>query len=229
MENFKELSIYGDEAALEEFASGIESFFPIDWIKSHDDYLEDFIAAEYIGRNAPHARLTIHCNEDDKKNGHLCVGNILSLDDDKDKLTISEYNGVIDQFYNDIVKPYADCHNAIRVDGPTSGVFDPLCYITTEALEKLRSFYYCANKTTGSSHPCDEKRWFDFVIQTVEDGRTLDYNTFCRFLTDGDFWRERGLESTQSTWSDENAEELAMEYDNYVRFLQYYLNSKTCD
>lgn len=227
MDIHKELIISGDEAAFEAFASGIEAYFPTDWVKPQNDRLKEYIVAEYIGSNVPHAKVAIHYNEEERKSGHLKVGNIVPQD--KDQLTICEYNAVLDQFYADIVKPYADSHPAIQVEGPTSGVFDPLDYITADALDKLRSFCYMANKTTGSSHPCDENRWFDFIYQTVDDGRTIDPNLLRRFLADEEYWGETGYVSGHSSWSEEKAGELALEYDNYVRFLQHRINGNRCD
>lgn len=50
-------------------------------------------------------------------------------------------------------------------------------------------------RTTGSSHPCDEERWFDFICQTVDDGRVFDYDTLSKFLQDEEYWgkKEKGF------------------------------------
>ncbi len=66
-------------------------------------------------------------------------------------------------------------------------MFDPLDYISKEALIKLEQFCFLANKSTGSLHFCDEERWFDFICQTVDDNQILDYDTLYRFLTDEDY------------------------------------------
>lgn len=103
-------------------------------------------------------------------------------------------------------------------------------YISESALNKLTLFCNAANKSTGSSHPCDEERWFDFICQTVDDGRVFDYDTLSKFLQDEEYWgkKEKGFLGVigQFAWSVENAQELASEYDNYVRILQYYKKTR---
>ena len=96
-------------------------------------------------------------------------------------------------------------------------------------MKRLEAFCNSANKTTGSSHPSDEKRWFDFICQTVEDSQTFDYDTLLRFLMDEEYWGKRSLDNVESmgrfAWDEQHASELALEYDNYVRILQYYNNN----
>ena len=62
------------------------------------------------------------------------------------------------------------------------------------------------------------------------DGRVFDYDTLLKFLQDEEYWgkKEKGFLGVigQFAWSEENAEELASEYDNYVRILQYYKKTR---
>ena len=127
-------------------------------------------------------------------------------------------------FYEDIVKKYIEKNKDIKVIGPTSDKFEPLEYISQEALDKLSDFCDLANKSTGSANPDDEKRWFDFICQTIDDKKVFDYDTLYRFLIDEEFWGTKDVLGPMGhfAWSEEMAEELAMEYDNYVRILQYY-------
>ena len=37
------------------------------------------------------------------------------------------------------------------------------------AYEKLKMFSEKANKSTGTTHPCDKERWLDFVLMCSED------------------------------------------------------------
>lgn len=161
-------------------------------------------------------------------NEYVKVCNIVPLQ--KNQLTIEEYNQLLDLFYNDIAKVYGQTHDDIKVVGPSTGCFNPLDYISESALNKLTLFCNTANKSTGSSHPCDEERWFDFICQTVDDGRVFDYDTLSKFLQDEEYWgkKEKGFLGVigQFAWSDENAQELASEYDNYVRILQYYKKTR---
>ena len=133
-------------------------------------------------------------------------------------------------FYNDVIVPNQIRLSGISIVGPETDVFDPLKCISQEALHKLEKFCNMANKTTGSLHPCDEERWFDFICQTVIDRQVFDYDTIFRFLSDEEYWgtREPGYVGAMGrfAWDENLAAELASEYDNYVRILQYYDNWK---
>ena len=58
----------------------------------------------------------------------------------------------------------------------------------------------------------------------------FDYDTLYKFLMDEDYWgrKETGFLGVMGhfAWSEEKAGELASEYENYVRLLQYYKESR---
>ncbi|WP_230399232.1 hypothetical protein [Novisyntrophococcus fermenticellae] len=229
MHVYKELSFVGNKPGLDNLAKNIYTVFPVNWIKpKSNQMLKDYILADYVGNQAPHAEVSIYYGKDTWRDGYVKVCNIVPLQ--KNQLTIEEYNQLLDLFYNDIAKVYGQTHDDIKVVGPSSGQFNPLDYISDAALKKLTLFCNATNKSTGSSHPCDEERWFDFICQTVDDGRVFDYDTLFKFLQDEEYWgkKENGFLGVigQFAWSEENAEELASEYDNYVRILQYYKNTR---
>lgn len=229
MHVYKELSFVGNKPELDKLSEEIYNVFPADWIKpKSNQMLKDYILADYIGTKAPHAEVSIYYGKDTWHEGYIKVCNIVPLQ--KSQLTIDEYNQLLELFYNDIAKAYGETHEGIKVVGPSSGQFDPLDYISEKALKKLTLFCDAANKSTGSSHPCDEERWFDFICQTVDDRRTFDYDTLFKFLQDEEYWgeKESGFLGVigRFAWSEENAEELASEYDNYVRILQYYKKTR---
>lgn len=229
MHVYKELSFVGNKPELDKLSEEIYNVFPTDWIKpKSNQMLKDYILADYIGTKAPHAEVSIYYGKDTWREGYIKVCNIVPLQ--KSQLTIDEYNQLLELFYNDIAKVYSETHEEIKVVGPSSGQFDPLDYISEKALKKLTLFCDAANKSTGSSHPSDEERWFDFICQTVDDRRTFDYDTLFKFLQDEEYWgkKESGFLGVIGcfAWSEENAEELASEYDNYVRILQYYKKTR---
>lgn len=102
--------------------------------------------------------------------------------------------------------------------------------ISETVLEKLKRFCSVANKSTGSSHPCDQKRWFDFICQTVDDGKIFDYSTLASFLQDETHWGKKpddfiGVMGSYA-WEEEQAYELATEYENLCEVLRYYKKSR---
>ena len=225
MNVYKELEFRGNKEALEELSEKIYEFYPTDWVRpTSNSLMEKYITADYIGYEVPRAEVSIYYGSNAWREGYVKVGNIVPLE--KSQLTIEEYNEVLDLFYKDIVEPYAKVHTDIEIIGPTSAAFEPLNHITETALAKLEYFCNNANKSTGSSHPSDEERWFDFICQTVEDEKVFDYDTLYKFLMDKDYWgnKKEGFIGVigRFAWSEEKASELALEYENYVRFLEYY-------
>lgn len=228
MHIYKELSLVGDKPALDAFKEKAPSFVREDWKYSQSDRMKDYIGFEYLGNKVDQAVVSIHYGQDTWRQGYITVGNIVPLR--KNQLSIEEYNAVLDLFYEEIIVPNQSRLNGIKIVGPESDVFNPLNYISKEALKKLERFCNGANKTTGSSHPSDEERWFDFICQTVDDDQTFDFNTIYRFLMDEDYWGKKkpGFIGAMGhfAWDEERAGELAAEYDNYVRLLIYYKGKK---
>lgn len=228
MRIYKELSFVGEKPALDEFKRNAPSFATGDWKYVKSDRMKDYIAFDYNGNEADHAEVSIYYGADAWREGYIKVGNIVPLQ--KDRLSIEEYNAVLDLFYAEIILPNQRKMENIEIVGPESDVFDPLKYISKEALEKLERFCDCANKTTGSAHPSDGERWFDFICQTVDDNQTLDYDTLYRFLMDEEYWGKKGTGFLgcmgHFAWDESHAAELALEYDSYVRILEYYKNRK---
>ena len=228
MHIYKELSFVGDKPALDAFKNEAPSFARGEWEYSRSDRMRDYIAFDYLGNKVDQAEVSIYYGHDTWRQGYIKVGNIVPLR--KNQLSIEEYNAVLDLFYEEIIVPNQSRLNGIKIVGPESDVFDPLKYISKEALKKLERFCNGANKSTGSSHPSDEERWFDFICQTVDDNQTFDFETIYRFLLDEDYWgkKEPGFIGAMGhfAWDEEQAGELAAEYDNYVRLLKYYTGKK---
>ncbi len=228
MRIYKELSFVGDKPAFDGFKKIAPSLVGEDWKYSTSDRMKDYIAFDYLGNKVEQAEVSIYYGSETWRQGYIKVGNIVPLQ--KSQLSIEEYNDVLDLFYAEIIFPNQSKLEGIKIVGPESDMFDPLKYITKEALKKLERFCYGANKTTGSSHPNDEERWFDFICQTVDDGQTFDFDTIHRFLSDEDYWGKKDSDFIGAmghfAWDEEHAAELAMEYDNYVRFLKFYKAKK---
>ena len=223
MKIFKELSFLGDKPAFDAFKQNAPSFAAEGWKCSSAG---NYISFEYTGNKVDAAEVSIYYGPETWREGIIKVGNIVPLN--KYQLSIEEYNAVLDLFYVDIIAPNQTKLHGIKVVGPESDIFDPLKYISAEALKKLERFCHCANKSTGSAHPSDERRWFDFICQTVDDGLVFDYDTILRFLMDEEYWGRKDARSIatigQFAWDERHATELASEYDSYVRLLQFYKN-----
>lgn len=228
MKTYRELYFRGDPAQLENFTKEIKKYTTVEWEYGREDkYSSEWIYFDYLGSKVDNARVCISTGKYVLQ-GELKVTNIVPLE--KQQLSIEEYNEVLQQFYKDIVVPYAAANSEITIIGPGADEFDPRTVISNIALDKLKAFCNGANKSTGSSHPCDQERWFDFICQTVDDGMMFDYSTLADFLQDESYWgkKDPGFLGVMGSfaWDEEHAYQLAAEYENACILLQYYKKTR---
>ena len=220
MKIYKELCFYGSEEDFRAFANGVSKYIPSDWGSPKINPNADQLVFAYLGLKEEPAHLYL-CKSKYQDKPCYRVTNIVPTK--VNDLSIEQYNRILDIFYRDIITPYVKDGIPLQVDEPTSDRFDPLTVISEEALSKLAYFSNMANKSTGYSHPCDMQRWFDFICQTVEDGRIFDIETLANFLQDKEYWGT-GKAGTgfSSTWTEDMAWELASNYEMSCDLLQYY-------
>lgn len=188
---------------------------------------KEYLFFDYSGNNVDKACVSIFIGDIITKK-ELMVGNIVPTE--KSQLSVEEYNAVLVQFYDDVIKPYKERGTELDITQPSDDIFDPTSIISNEALRKLKLFCNAANKSTGSSHPCDQERWFDFICQTVDDERIFDYSTLANFLQDETYWGKKSEEFIgvigSFAWNEEHAYELAGEYERACEILQYYKSTR---
>lgn len=124
------------------------------------------------------------------------------------RLTFEQYNAVLEDFIARVAEPSATHFGfSIETTKPHQTLED---WLTTDAASKLRSFSGLANKSTGTGHPNDERRWFDFVVAAHRGNRELDANRLARWLHEAE------------GWSDESAHDLAGNFENCLALLTFY-------
>lgn len=232
MKTFCELYFKASPERLERFIDEVQDFVVGDWsVEIVDKPTMHWIEFSYKGNRVDHAVVFISIG-DCVSEGQLQVNNIVPLD--KSQLSIDEYNSVLRLFYNEIIKPYKECHLDINIDISrlTDDIFDPKTVISEEALKKLEAFCVAANKSTGANHPCDQERWFSFICQTVDDERIFDSDTLAKFLQDESYWGKRADDFHGAmgafAWDEEHAWQLAFEYESACELLQYYKRTRGC-
>ena len=228
MKTYRELYFKGSPAQLEKFLQDIKNYSTSVWqFGCEDRYSSSWIYFDYLGKSVDNARVCITAGKDITR-GELKVSNIVPLE--KNQLSIDEYNAVLQKFYEDVIKPYKETHHELNIPQPSDDIFDPKTIITEKALRKLEAFCNGANKSTGSSHPSDQERWFDFICQTVDDGRMFDYSTLAEFLQDEDYWGTKDSDFLGAmghfAWDEDHAYQLASEYENACVLLQYYKRTR---
>ena len=228
MKTFCELYFKASPERLEQFVAEIQNFVTGNWsVEIVDKPTMHWIEFNYRGNRVDQAAVFITIGEY-LREGELRVNNIVPLE--KSQLSVDEYNNILRLFYNEIIKPYKESHFDIDISQLTDDIFDPRTVISEEALNKLKAFCSLANKATGSSHPCDQERWFDFICQTVDDDRIFDLDTLAKFLQDESYWgkREEGFLGAMGAfaWDEDQAWQLAAEYESACEILQYYKRTR---
>lgn len=228
MKQYRELYFKGTSKQLNIFVNEISNSEVTDWKNVKDNgHLKNYLLFNYIGDDVNKAQISIYLG-DRIESGVLNVGNIVPLE--KNNLDIDEYNKILLKFYNEVIRPYKESGTDLNIIAPSDDIFDPKSVISEIALDKLRRFCFSANKSTGSSHPCDKERWFDFICQTVDDERVFDYTTLATFLQDKTYWGEKSSDFIgvmgRFAWDEENAYELASEYSNLCDVLKYYKKTR---
>lgn len=123
------------------------------------------------------------------------------------EFTHAQYNAVLGDFADQVVRPVA-ARVGFRVE-ITDGRQQLSDWISPEAARMLRVFSAAANKSTGSSHPMDRQRWFDFILAVHRSGSQLDTDRLARWLNEVDRWDE------------DSAYKLAGEFERYISILEY--------
>ncbi|ELC8385788.1 hypothetical protein QYB55_000916 [Clostridium perfringens] len=228
MKTYRELYFKGTSSQLAKFVSEVRKFVVGNWeVEKQTERWKDYLFIDYIGEEIDKARISIYIGNISKEN-QLKVNNIIPLE--KNELNVDEYNCILMKFYEEVIKPYEESGAEIEILKPSNDEFEPLSVISEEALRKLKAFCNGANKSTGSSHPCDQERWFDFICQTVDDGMMFDASTLATFLQDESYWGKREDEFIgvigMYAWDEEKAYELALEYENLSGIVQYYKRKK---
>lgn len=123
-------------------------------------------------------------------------------------LTYFQYNAVLEDFIERIASPVVLLFSySIETTEPHQVLED---WVSEEVARKLRHFSDAANKSTGASHPMDERGWFEFIIAVHRSGDRLGADRLARWLHEAEHW-------------DENiAHDLAGDYENSLSLLDYY-------
>ena len=226
MKIYRELYFRGTPSQLSKFAEEISNYVTGDWhfvTKDADGEYKKYLFFDYMGKKVDNARVSIYLG-DRINSGEVNVGNIIPLI--KNQLSIEEYNAVLMLFYKEIVVPYEKENSYLSISQPTDDNFNPLTIMSETSLKKLKAFCGGANKSTGSSHPCDKERWLSFILQTVEEDRILDSDILCRFLQDKESWGKKPNDYIgvmgDYAWDEDSAYELSMEYETISEAMKYY-------
>ena len=122
-------------------------------------------------------------------------------------LSIHVFNNVLEEFIDSVLSVLSQKY---QLDIELSSRVQSMSELTsTEAAKALRVFSTAANKSTGASHPADEARWWEFIVQAHKDQGTLTADILERWLVEVD------------EWDSETAHELASDWQKSKEFLEF--------
>lgn len=190
MKVFRNLYLTAEGTKLDDYVSFLLKSLDGTW--SHDETREE----EIWHGELPHGKIINH-NEEEK---HPAAFMVLSkIEDNKyhianivptesRELSYEEYNAILLELYDRFIKTTAtEWQVEAEVTGPDVGIDH---WISGKAVELLRFFSRTSNKSTGSSHPSDRAKWYDFIIQVHKDNSSLDAGTLSRWLHEEEEWPE---------------------------------------
>jgi len=209
MKVFKDLEIAVPESRRADFISRLEKGLPKGWkrdreaesrSRSHGE--EEFT---YIICNASSKRQSALVALAPKNKDTLHVSNIVPRK--LSELAHDQYNHILDEFATKCVDPIAKQMNLKVKRSLDQETLES--WVCQETAEKFQKFSASANKSTGTAHPLDKERWYDFVNSIVRNKDPLDASTLRRWLVEDDGWPQ------------DIAEEMAIEFEQEVGLLKY--------
>lgn len=124
------------------------------------------------------------------------------------ELGITKYNAILRDFVARIAEPAARVSTFdIELTSPRESLDD---WLDAEPATALRRFSRLANKSTSASHPMDRERWYAFLIATYRASKRLDTDQLVRWLVEVEHW------------SEDKAQELAIDYEFALGLLEQY-------
>lgn len=199
MQQLRELKLIGNSSELENFVERIETSLCDGWKKVEnrknsilvEHRFTQFSFVSPPTNTRPQGRLSLAFDD----NGYLYVCNIVPLENGN--LGIKNYNSILEEFLTKFVEPTAqDLGIKIETTAAERNIDNSM---SPELSITLKRFLECANQSTGGSHPLDEKRFFDFIIQANSESSLLDESTLEGLLID-------------EGWSEDQADKLSRKY-----------------
>jgi hypothetical protein len=164
---------------------------------------QDLLALERVDApGIPGVSLWMFSEED----GSYKVSNIVPLK--SGELGVAGYNAALNDFLQSVVEPACESEPlTAAVTGASVSIDD---WAGEPSAKALKSFSALANKSTGRSHPMDEKRWLLFLLEAHRAKSMLGSDQLARWLIETERWPLK------------IAYELASEYDLSRTLLKLY-------
>lgn len=213
MKVFRNLKLIGSAREQTRLIDLIEQQLNNGWIRDREKEAElksqsgydytIFICSKTASR--PAAGLILVTDE----NGYLYVSNIVPKD--LGKLSKDQYNAILEEFLNRFVEHAAKGLDIQIITTPDERSMDNA--MSPEMSHLLKQFSAAANKASGGTHPLDERRFFNFIVQAHHESSLLDETSLIGLLGD-------------EGWSNSHAQELSSKYCFGRDLLKHYSNEE---
>lgn len=197
MKLYQSLTIHANDVGVSKFEQYLDAN-TTGWVRSLE--LEKRLnksTTKYVALRSPEDRkpvaATIYLVEG---NEGLQLANILPIG--RSSLNEEEYNSVVSDFVTQVLVPVQAEFGLSPQLGPQEQQMAE--FVSPDTLSKLISFSDLANKSTGSSHPSDLSRWYDFLITCVEEDNLPSLDLLRTWL------EENG-------WEEDKAYDLILQYE----------------
>ena len=203
MEIYADLKITGEEH-LESFLESLSESLPDGWSRNR-------VAETGLSVPSNWRQYCFHC---DSRNGRIAgdvwvscspqegayVSNVLpGVETGLSSLTPAQYHEILESFRDEVLLPVTrGKHVQVYLGDYTVDIEH---WLSENTAKLLRGFSRLANKSSGSSHPLDRKRWLDFIIAAHKDHASLHGGELSKWLVESE------------GWTDDVALDLAVEYD----------------
>lgn len=199
MKTFKDVYIRVDDTGIVDYIKDVTSSLENPWMRAYKNeenskYLGEiaFCFQRKGDSNLPAAGLSIF-----QKDGNTWfIPNVVPIE--SGQLSYEEYNEIITEFYSIYLIPVSKRHEIV-VDITTDELKDE-DIIGEIPAKLLKIFSSSANKSTGSSHPLDRNRWFEFIVEASKSKKEINTGDLKRLLQ-------------QQGWSEEIALDLIIEFE----------------
>lgn len=179
----------GDQEA--QFISWIDGHLTAGWSRdlAREDELNRESASKFYfftyEQRADEQPATLFLSHPDRQTtSWLYVSNIIPHQ--VQELSLDQYNHILNDFHARFAKPAADSVGVpVELTSPEQSIED---WLSPELAKLLKAFSLGANKSTGSSHPMDRERWYDFLIALHRAGENPNVGLLRRWLVEEEKW-----------------------------------------
>lgn len=194
---FRELQFSGEPRDLDALASAIENRLGSPWSRAADVEEGPVLGGQYrVFRREEDAQLPaalLHLMDDGQR---ILVANIVPAGGDG--LSENQYNGILVEFADHFAGEAAREIGLLMEVGPDE--VDLGNELDEDTFRALLLFSRTSNRSTGSAHPSDREKWFDFMIQLHRSGRAVSTGVLQEFLM-------------REGWSESVAWDLILEFE----------------